>query len=188
MHRETDALQDDVAERIGHDGLLDRIATVAAAIEEPITRDARRHMLDRALGVALLLREIALAVRDHEAAVPRAGLIDTRIVDLVQDAVADREGDAARRVERGPDPGLGARRPGRFDARMSGRIFEIGHHRPRAGAASPKRPCARVAPLRRPNLRSASAFKLTPGGRQPRLVAIEDPRAGGRGRSLPIEP
>ena len=72
MHRETDPLQDDVAERVGHDAFLDRVAPVVAAIGEPVARYARGHMLDRARGVALLLREIARTVRDHEAAVPRA--------------------------------------------------------------------------------------------------------------------
>ena len=78
---------------------------------------------DDRLAVALDLGEESIPVGDDEPEVANAGLVNTWIVDLIDDAVTDGEPDSATLAERGPDPVLGARGspsrnsrpPGRFD-------------------------------------------------------------------------
>jgi len=82
-------------------------------------------------GVTLLLGEKAVRPADDQAEIAGAGVVDARIVDLVEDAVADREPDAAGRRERGADAALGARGPARGNAGGAGRDGGAGGiHRP----------------------------------------------------------
>ena len=120
--REGDVLQDDVPARVGDHHLLDPVAALAAGVDEPVGRHALLELLDDAGRVALLLGEEVGAVGDDQPEVARAGHVDARVVDLVQDAVADREPDAALVAGRGPDAALGARRPARRAARPARRV------------------------------------------------------------------
>src|ERR1700722_2480754 len=78
---------------------------------------------DDRLAVALDFCEKSVPVGDDEPEVADASLVNTWIVDLVDDAMADSEPDPAALAERGADPVLGARgppsgnsrRPRRFD-------------------------------------------------------------------------
>ena len=94
--------------------------------------------------------------RAAEAEVADAGLVDPGIIDIVEDAVADGEPDAAGVGERRADPALGARRPSRPNSRRP-RRFDHGffpffariclRHYARDGR--PSRGTAPFAPLRR---------------------------------------
>jgi hypothetical protein len=78
---------------------------------------------DDRLAVALDLGEESFSVSDDEPEVADASLVNTWIVDLIDDAVTDGKPDPAALAERGADPVLGARGPpsrnsgppGRFD-------------------------------------------------------------------------
>ena len=114
---ETDALQHDVAPRIGQHLLLDSIAAVEGRVANPIRRNAGRHLRRLGAGVPLLFGEVRLAIGHDEAEVARARVIDARIVDLVEDPVAQREPDAAVATDRRAEAALRARRPARRNAR-----------------------------------------------------------------------
>jgi len=76
--------------------------------------------------VALFLGEVAVAVSDNEAEIPSAGLIHTRKIDFVKNAVAQRVPDPAMRIERGADAGFGAGGPAWRNARPTGRETFVG--------------------------------------------------------------
>ncbi len=125
---EPDALQDDVADRVGDDALLDHVAAVAAAVRHRVARHAGSNPAHGGDGVALLLRQVAGSVGDDEAEVAQARFVGSGEVDLVQDAVADREADARQPAQRAAHPGLGAGRPARLAAGPAGGIAEgCGH-------------------------------------------------------------
>ena len=65
--------------------------------------------------VALLLMAEGFAIGNEQLGITRVRLVDGRIINLVQDAVADREPYMAARVISGADPLLGAVRPARLD-------------------------------------------------------------------------
>src|SRR5487761_26820 len=118
---EADTLEDNVAVRIGKHELFDDIASVTRRIAQYEGGHAIVHRLDDAHGVALLFREIALAVRDDEAEIAGARVVYAGIVDLIEDAMAQGEPDAARGGGCGPDPAFRARGPARGNAWMAGR-------------------------------------------------------------------
>jgi hypothetical protein len=99
-------LQDHVALRVGDDALHDPVAFLDAGVGEPVGRHAvfqRGHAMMR---VPLLLGEEGAPVRHQHAEVARACLIHARVIDLVENAVANGEPDPAQRGERGADAGL----------------------------------------------------------------------------------
>ena len=118
---EGDSLQECLALRIGQDLLLDPPLAVAGRVHDPEGGDAFLDHRDRMVAVALFLGEIAVRAGDDEAEIAGTGGVDARPVDLVQDAVAEREPDAAGGGAGGSDAGLGARRPARRQAGLSRR-------------------------------------------------------------------
>src|SRR4029079_9883935 len=82
--------------------------------------NAWRHLRGLATGVSLLFREGRPAVGHDDAAVADPSLIDPRIVDLVEDTVAQAEPDMAVASNRGPDAALRARCPTPRYARPAG--------------------------------------------------------------------
>ena len=106
--------------------LDDAEPAAGVGVDEPERRHAVLQRGDLEVAVALLLGEEAIAVGDDQAEVARARLIDARIVDLVQDAVAEREPDAADRRQRGADAALRAGGPARRYAWPAGCV---GHAR-----------------------------------------------------------
>src|SRR6185437_10480875 len=137
-----DALQHRIVHRIGEHQLLDAIAAGKAGAGDRKRRNAVLGRMDDAARAALLFGEIAVAVGDDEAEVARAGLIDARIIDLVEDAMADREPDTAHPAERRADPALGARGPAPGNSRPAGRLPGQRHRRPPVptAASRPARP------------------------------------------------
>src|SRR5208337_2162988 len=93
---ETDLHQHRLAARVGDDALNDAKTATDMRARQPKGGDAVIEPLHDHLAIALLLGEEGRAVCDDEAEVADAGLIDPRVVDFVEDAVADGEPDAAR--------------------------------------------------------------------------------------------
>src|SRR5437870_2353080 len=116
-------LENDIAARIGKHELFDDVATVARHVTKHEGRHAIIHRPDHARGVTFLFREIAAATGDDEAEISRTGIVDTGIVDLVENAVAQSEPNAAYDRGRGADSALRARSPARGNARMPGRLI-----------------------------------------------------------------
>ena len=77
---------------------------------------------DDRLAVALDLGEESVPVGDDEPEVADASLVNTWIVDFVDDAVTDGEPDAAALAERCADTVLGARGPTRRNSGPTGRF------------------------------------------------------------------
>ena len=96
--------------------LDDAVAALPAGIHEPKAWNPWGQPFQTAASVTLLLRDKRTGVGDHEAEITQAGLIESRVVDLVQDAVAEREPDAARGSEGCADAALSAGRPPRRNA------------------------------------------------------------------------
>ena len=80
---------------------------------------------DDRLAVALDLGEESSPVGDDEPEVADASLVNTWIVDFIDDAVTDGEPDPAALAERGADPVLGARGPPRRNSRRPRRFDHV---------------------------------------------------------------
>ena len=156
------ALQDDIAARIGEHQLVETIAAVLAGAGDGKGGHAVGDRPQDARRIALLLGEEALPVGDDEAEIPRARVIDARIVDLVQDAVAEREPDLALRGESRAHAALRARGPARRDPGGSrGGRKQIAHRRSGPRETSP-RPRTHGACSSGWNRRRRSSTRRTP--------------------------
>ena len=69
--------------------------------------------------VALFLVAKRFSIADEKLKVSRVGLVDVRIVNLVDDAVTQREPNAATGMIGCPHAFFGARSPARFDSRRA---------------------------------------------------------------------
>ena len=120
---ESHLLQHDVAIGIGENFLMNAVAAAALGIDQLKYRNARFDGAILEFAIALLFGKEVEAVGDDQSQVASAGLIDARKVDLVKDAVADREPDFTVLVEGSADAGLGARGPARRDAGPAGGVL-----------------------------------------------------------------
>ncbi len=77
-------------------------------------------------GVAFLLREEALTVRNQQPLVASASLVDTREVDLVKNPVAEGEPNLAVKIACCANAGFGAGGPARGNARRAGGKSNVG--------------------------------------------------------------
>ncbi len=89
--REARALEQDRAARVGDDLLLDPVAVLRAGVHQPVGRDPLEQAGRLVPRITLLLGEEVAAVGHDQPEVSRAGLVHAREVDLVEDAVAQRE-------------------------------------------------------------------------------------------------
>ena len=115
-------LQHHVAPRIGDHRLEDVVATGDAFAAQAIGRHAIGQRVHAVMRVALLLGEEPIRPGDDETEIAQAGLVEPRVVDLVQDAVAEREPDPAERRERGADAELVGGSPGGRNAGVAGSL------------------------------------------------------------------
>src|SRR6267378_5317618 len=92
-------LQHNVALRIREHQLVEPIAPLAAGAAYGKGRHAVVDRPDGAFGIALFLGKEPLSVGYDETEVSRAGLIDARMVNLIQNAMAQREPHPAARGE-----------------------------------------------------------------------------------------
>ncbi len=117
---EANPLQHHIPVGVGENFFLDPVSSLQFCVSEFVDWNAIFNRVVLKLAVALLFGEITGAVGDDQALVAGAGLVHSRVVDFVQDAVAEREPYPAVQVERGPDAALGARSPTRRDSRPAG--------------------------------------------------------------------
>ena len=95
-----------------HDDFLDEaIAALGVRVGEPVQQRVRFRVFGLVEQVAPLLVAERFAVGDEELLVARVGLIDVGVINLVDDAVAEREPDAGAAAVRRADAVLGAGRP-----------------------------------------------------------------------------
>ena len=80
---------------------------------------------DDRLAVALNLGEESVPVGDDQPEVADAGLVNTWIVDFIDDAVTDGKPDPVTLAEPGADPILGARGPPSRNSRPPGRFDHL---------------------------------------------------------------
>jgi len=112
-------LEEGIVVRVGDDRFLDEVA----AREVIGDREARSESVEPAVivsRISLLLEEEAVFGGDEETEIADACEIDAGVVDLVEDAVADREPDSA--AARRADSRLRAGCPSGWDAWSAGCI------------------------------------------------------------------
>ena len=120
----TDALEHHVAPGIGQDLLLNAITTIDSRVSNPISKNTRRYLGRLRTRIPLFLREERLSIGHDETKVARACVIDTWVVDLIEDPVAQREPDAAVAADSGTEAALRTRRPaGRTSRPARGEIL-----------------------------------------------------------------
>ncbi len=78
--------------------------------------------------VAFFFGKVTLRPSDNKTEIAGAGTVYPRIIDLVQNAVAEREPDRRCFRQRSADPVFGARRPARFYARRARCKIQSGAH------------------------------------------------------------
>ena len=81
--------------RIRENVFYEPVATVGLRIRQTIEEAIALRVFDQVIQVALLLVAKRLAIADEKLKVARVRLIDAWIVDLVDDAVTEREPQAA---------------------------------------------------------------------------------------------
>ena len=122
---EANVQQDRIAARVG-DHLIDQAESAAAMrAGQPEGGNPVFDTLDDRVAVALDLGEESAPVGDDEPDVADASLVNPRIVDFIDDAVADGEPHLAALGERGADPVLCARGPSSRNSRPAGRFDHV---------------------------------------------------------------
>jgi len=101
-------LKYDIPARIGEHQFFDLVALLIAYACNDEGRYALGDRSNGAVCIALLFREEAVPIGDDETQIPRTRLIDPRIVDLIEDAVTQREPDPTLRLQRRADAAFGA--------------------------------------------------------------------------------
>ena len=123
QRHETRLLEHDLAEGVGDDLLFDAVPARFRGVVQTIRRNPGGKETDGMPAFALFLGEESVGGRHEHAHVPRAGLVDTGVIDLVEDPVAQREPHAAGSVQRGADALFRAGCPARLYSRPArGRI------------------------------------------------------------------
>ena len=107
--------------RIGEDMFYEPIATARLRIRETIEEAIALRVFDRVIQIAFFLVAKRFAVADEKLKVARVRLIDVWIVNLVDDAVAQREPEAATGMIGSPHAFFRARSPARLDSRRAKR-------------------------------------------------------------------
>ena len=101
---------------IGEDMLYDAIAPLRIRIREPVEQAIALRIFNAVIKVTLFLVAKGFAVADEELKISRIWMIDVRIVNLIDDTVAEREPKAATSVVSRAHAFLGAGGPARFDS------------------------------------------------------------------------
>src|SRR5439155_23711977 len=107
--------------RIGQHIFYQTIAAARVRVCETIEQAVALRIIDRVIEIALFFVAKRLPVADEKLKVPRVRSIDMRIIDFVDDAVAEREPDTATGVIRRAYAFFRAGSPARRDPRSAER-------------------------------------------------------------------
>jgi len=107
--------------RVGEDVFYEPVATVGLRIRETVKEAIALRVFDPVLQVALFLMAKGFAITNEKLKVARIRLIDAWIVNLVDDAMAKREPEAATGMIGRADAFFRARRPAWLDSRRTKR-------------------------------------------------------------------
>lgn len=110
--------------RIGGDFLDDAVTTFAIRICQAIKQCSFFGIIDRVFQIPPLLVAKRLPVGNQELEISRVGLIDMRIINLVDDAVRDRVPEPATGVIGRPDPFFRALGPARLRSGRAEGLFK----------------------------------------------------------------
>ena len=102
--------------RIGDHLLDDPVASGGIGIGDPVTESAFFRIFELVLQIPPLLMAKCFPVGNQELEITRVGAVHIGVVNLIDDAVAQREPDAATGMIRGADSLFGAAGPPRLDA------------------------------------------------------------------------
>jgi len=102
--------------RIGEDVLNDPVAPVPLGIGDAVENTIAFRVFDPVIQVALFLVAKCFTVADQELKIAGIRLVNGRVIDFVDDAMAEREPDPATRVISGAETFLGAGSPAWLDS------------------------------------------------------------------------
>ena len=102
--------------RICKDVFDEPVASIAFRIGEAVEKTVAFRVFDPVIQVALFLVAKCFPVADEELKIARVRLVDGRVVDFVDDAVAEREPEPATCMISGAETFLGAGRPAWLDS------------------------------------------------------------------------
>jgi hypothetical protein len=108
--------EQDRAVRTGEQVFDQPVAAPALRISQAVQNTIAFRVFDPASEVALFLVAESIAIRDEELKIARVRLIHMRIINLIDDAVAQREPEAATRVISRADALFRARSPAWLDS------------------------------------------------------------------------
>ena len=110
-------LQHCVLVRIGHNLLFNAIPAIAAGIDQFESRHAVGQPFHFVAGIAFFLGKKLRAVGDDHSHVTDASLINARVINLIENSVAQCKPDPALVAQRRAHTGLGAGCPARGNSR-----------------------------------------------------------------------
>src|SRR6266536_6282859 len=105
--------------RIGEDMFYEAIAAARFRIRKAVKKAIALGVIDRVIQVAFFLVAKRFAVSYEKLKVACVRLIDMRIINLVQDAVAQSKPNAATGMISSTHAFFGARSPARLDSRCA---------------------------------------------------------------------
>src|SRR6266478_7138997 len=105
--------------RVAQNMLDDSVAAVGFRVGQAINEAIAFREFDLVFQVSLLLVAKCLAVADKKLKITRVRLVHARVINFVDDAMAEREPDPAASVISGAEALLGAGSPARLDARRA---------------------------------------------------------------------
>src|SRR5437870_1436447 len=107
--------------RICEDVFYESVATVGFQIRQTVKEAIALRVFDQVIQVALFLMAKCFAITDEKLKVACVGLIDAWIVNLIDNAVTEREPEAATGMIGCTHAFLRARSPARLDSRRAKR-------------------------------------------------------------------
>src|SRR5215831_8509336 len=105
--------------RICEDMFYDPIATIRFRISDAIEQAITLRIIDRMSQVSFFLMAKRFSIADEKLKITRVRLIDARIVNLIHDAVTQREPNTAAGMIGCANSFLGARSPAGRDSRCT---------------------------------------------------------------------
>src|SRR5689334_15462765 len=103
--------------RVGQNVFYEAIASIGFGIGEPVKNTIPFRVFDPVIQVALFLVAKRCSVADEKLKIACIGLVDGRVIDFIDDAVAEREPNPTARMIRSAQTLLGAGGPAGLNSR-----------------------------------------------------------------------